>query len=60
MATITEASVKIAPMMLRMMVIDSVLSGGAESVDATRFALAGIAASYSRVVERDMIFCLRK
>jgi hypothetical protein len=62
MATITEASAKIAPMMVRMMVIEAVLlSGEAELVetDATGFTLEGADVPEPRVAERDMIFCSR-
>ena len=56
MAMITEASVKIAPMMLRTMVIESVLSGEAELVGATGFTLAaGVAVPEPWVVERGMM-----
>jgi hypothetical protein len=55
MATVTDASVKIAPMMLRTMVMEAVLSGEAELVGAAAagFTLVGVA--ITRFVERDMI-----
>lgn len=57
-ATITETSVKIAPMMLRTMVIESVLSGEAALVGATGFTLADVAVPIVWSVERDdMVFC---
>jgi hypothetical protein len=47
MATVTDASVKIAPMMLRTMVMEAVLSGEAELVGAAAagFTLVGVAAT---------------
>lgn len=57
-ATITEARAKIAPMMLRTIVIESVLSGEAELVGATGFTLAGVAVPKPWVLENDdMMSC---
>lgn len=53
-ATTTEASAKTAPMTLRTMVIESVLSGEAGLVEAG-FTLAGVTVRSSRILKRDII-----
>jgi hypothetical protein len=55
MATVTDASVKIAPMMLRTMVMEAVLSGEAELVGAAAAGFTLVAVAITRFVERDMI-----